>query len=92
MLWGKPSPWLLHSVRSGSKALTRQAALLEIKEAAVAAGLPSPDRASSPEPESSSRAYYVITEFVFRGTPVRLTRAKCLRYIVSALGLEPRTL
>jgi integrase/recombinase XerD len=39
---GAPSPWLLHSVRNGSKALTRQAALLEIKEAAVAAGLASP--------------------------------------------------
>jgi integrase/recombinase XerD len=28
---GAPSPWLFHSVRNGSKALTRQAALLEIK-------------------------------------------------------------
>jgi integrase/recombinase XerD len=35
-----------HSVRNGTKALTRQAALLEIKEAAVAAGLASPDRVS----------------------------------------------
>lgn len=43
---GKPSPWLFHSVRNGSKALTRQAALLEIKEAAVAAGLASPERVS----------------------------------------------
>ena len=42
---GAPSPWLFHSVRNGSKALTRQAALLEIKEAAVTAGLSSPERA-----------------------------------------------
>jgi len=43
---GKPSQWLFHSVRNGSKALTRQAGLLEIKEAAVAAGLSSPERVS----------------------------------------------
>ncbi|MFC4173825.1 tyrosine recombinase [Microvirga sp. GCM10011540] len=43
---GAPSPWLFHPVRNGSKALTRQAALLEIKEAAVAAGLASPERVS----------------------------------------------
>jgi len=43
---GAPSPWLFHSVRNGAKALTRQAALLEIKEAAVAAGLASPNRVS----------------------------------------------
>jgi integrase/recombinase XerD len=43
---GAPSPWLFHPVRSGAKPLTRQAALLEIKEAAVAAGLPSPERVS----------------------------------------------
>jgi integrase/recombinase XerD len=43
---GAPSPWLFHSVRNGSKALTRQAALLEIKEAVVAAGLASPERVS----------------------------------------------
>jgi integrase/recombinase XerD len=43
---GAPSPWLFHSVRNGSKALTRQAALLEIKEAAMAAGLASPERVS----------------------------------------------
>ncbi|MBM6583855.1 tyrosine recombinase [Microvirga sp. BT689] len=43
---GAPSPWLFHSVRNGTKALTRQAALLEIKEAAVAAGLASSDRVS----------------------------------------------
>jgi integrase/recombinase XerD len=43
---GAPSPWLFHSVRNGSKALTRQAALLEIKEAAVAAGLAHPERVS----------------------------------------------
>jgi integrase/recombinase XerD len=42
---GAPSPWLFHSVRNGAKALTRQAALLEIKEA-VAAELPSPERVS----------------------------------------------
>ena len=41
-----PSPWLFHPVRSGAKPLTRQAALLEIKEAALAAGLPSPERVS----------------------------------------------
>ena len=33
-------------MRTGAKALTRQAALLEIKEAAVAAGLASPERVS----------------------------------------------
>ena len=38
-----PSPWLFHSVRNGTKALTRRAALLEIKEAAVAVGLASPE-------------------------------------------------
>jgi integrase/recombinase XerD len=43
---GAPFPWLFHSVRNGTKALTRQAALLEIKEAAVAAGLPNPERVS----------------------------------------------
>lgn len=43
---GAPSSWLFHSVRNGAKALTRQAALLEIKEAAVAAGLASPERVS----------------------------------------------
>ncbi|MGF9762237.1 tyrosine recombinase [Microvirga sp. 0TCS3.31] len=43
---GKPSPWLFHAVRNGSKALTRQAALLEIKEAALAAGLANPERVS----------------------------------------------
>src|SRR5215207_8514420 len=37
---------LFHAVRDGSHPLTRQAALLEIKEAAVAAGLPQPDRVS----------------------------------------------
>ena len=42
----KPTQWLFHAVRNGSKALTRQAALLEIKEAAVAAGLSSPERVS----------------------------------------------
>ncbi len=43
---GKPSSWLFHSVRNGAKALTRQAALLEIKEAAGAAGLANPERVS----------------------------------------------
>ncbi|MBD2750983.1 tyrosine recombinase [Microvirga sp. BT688] len=43
---GAPSPWLFHSVRNGAKALTRQAALLEIKEVAVTAGLSSPERVS----------------------------------------------
>jgi integrase/recombinase XerD len=43
---GAPSPWLFHSVRNGSKALTRQAALQEIREAAVAAGLASSERVS----------------------------------------------
>jgi integrase/recombinase XerD len=43
---GKPTQWLFHAVCNGSKALTRQAALLEIKEAAVAAGLASPERVS----------------------------------------------
>src|SRR3954447_5133675 len=38
--------WLFHAVRDGARALTRQAALLEIKGAAVAAGLPHPDRIS----------------------------------------------
>src|SRR3954469_20864176 len=38
--------WLFHAVRDGSRPLTRQAALLQIKEAAVAAGLPQPDRIS----------------------------------------------
>jgi integrase/recombinase XerD len=42
----KPTQWLFHSVRNGTNPLTRQAALLEIKEAAVAAGLASPDRVS----------------------------------------------
>jgi integrase/recombinase XerD len=41
---GKPTQWLFHSVRNSTKALTRQAALLEIKEAAMAAGLANPDR------------------------------------------------
>jgi integrase/recombinase XerD len=41
-----PSPWLFHAVRKGTKALTRRAALPEIKEAAVAAGLSSPERVS----------------------------------------------
>jgi len=41
-----PSPWLFHAVRNSAKALTRQAALQEIREAAVAAGLAKPDRVS----------------------------------------------
>lgn len=43
---GLPSPWLFHSVRNPAKPLTRQAALLEIKEAAMAAGLAHPGRVS----------------------------------------------
>jgi integrase/recombinase XerD len=43
---GKPTQWLFHSVRNGSLVLTRQAALLEIKEAAVATGLARPERVS----------------------------------------------
>jgi integrase/recombinase XerD len=42
----KPTQWLFHSVRNSTKPLTRQAAVLEIKEAAVAAGLASPERVS----------------------------------------------
>ncbi len=38
--------WLFHAVRGGTSPLTRQSALLEIKEAALAAGLRSPDRIS----------------------------------------------
>jgi integrase/recombinase XerD len=38
--------WLFHAVRDGSRPLTRQAALLEIKEAALSAGLRNPDRIS----------------------------------------------
>ena len=43
---GTSTQWLFHSVRNGTKALTRQAGLLEIKEAALAAGLANPDRVS----------------------------------------------
>jgi integrase/recombinase XerD len=43
---GAPTQWLFHSVRNSTKPLTRQAALIEIKEAAVAAGLARPDRVS----------------------------------------------
>jgi hypothetical protein len=46
----------------------------------------------APNDESSSGAYYVITGISACGLPEGLTRAKCLRYMVSALGLEPRTL
>ena len=38
--------WLFHAVRDGKAALTRQSALAEIKEAAVAAGIRNPDRVS----------------------------------------------
>ena len=38
--------WLFHSVRNGAAPLTRQSALAEIKEAAVAAGIRNPDRVS----------------------------------------------
>lgn len=42
----KSEDWVFHSVRNGRTALTRQSALAEIKEAAVAAGIPNPDRVS----------------------------------------------
>jgi integrase/recombinase XerD len=38
--------WLFHAVRDGTRPLTRQAALLEIKEAARSAGLRHPERIS----------------------------------------------
>lgn len=38
--------WLFHAVRGGGAPLTRQSALSEIKEAAVAAGIRNPDRVS----------------------------------------------
>jgi integrase/recombinase XerD len=67
---GVPSPWLFHSVRNGAKALTRQAALLEIKETAVAAGLPSPERVS---PHVLRHAF--ATHMHSGGTEAMLTRA-----------------
>jgi integrase/recombinase XerD len=42
----RSAKWVFHSVRNGATALTRQSALAEIKEAAVAAGIPNPDRVS----------------------------------------------
>jgi integrase/recombinase XerD len=42
----KSEDWVFHPVRNGRTALTRQSALAEIKEAAVAAGIPNPDRVS----------------------------------------------
>jgi len=42
--------------------------------------------------ESSSGAYYVITAISNRDLPVGHERAKSLGDMVSALGLEPRTL
>lgn len=38
--------WVFHAVRDGRSPLTRQSALAEIKEAAVAAGIRNPDRVS----------------------------------------------
>lgn len=38
--------WVFHAVRDGGAPLTRQSALAEIKEAAVAAGIRNPDRVS----------------------------------------------
>lgn len=38
--------WLFHSVRNGERHLTRQTALDEIKEAAIASGISDPDRVS----------------------------------------------
>ncbi len=46
----------------------------------------------TPQAESSSGAYYVITEIRACGLPEGHPWAKCLRDMVSALGLEPRTL
>lgn len=42
----KSEDWVFHSVRDGRAALTRQSALAEIKQAAVAAGIRNPDRVS----------------------------------------------
>jgi hypothetical protein len=55
-------------------------------------GLPWMKHEKSTQPESSSGAYYVITEFLTCGLPEGHTRAKCLGDMVGALGLEPRTL
>jgi hypothetical protein len=44
------------------------------------------------QPQSASGAYYVITGLEARDLPEGHTRAKSLEGMVSALGLEPRTL
>jgi integrase/recombinase XerD len=67
---GRPTQWLFHSVRASTKALTRQAALLEIKEAAVAAGLAKPERVSPPVLRHAS-----ATHMHSGGTEAMLTRA-----------------
>ena len=64
---GTATQWLFYPVRNGTKALTRQAALLEIKEAAVAAGLSSPERVS---PHVLRHAF--ATHLHARGTDLRV--------------------
>jgi len=73
-----PTQWLFHSVRNGTKALTRQAALLEIKEAAVAAGLASPERVS---PHVLRHAF--ATHMHSRGTDLRV-----LQELLGHAGIE----
>jgi integrase/recombinase XerD len=75
---GTPTQWLFHSVRNGTKALTRQAALLEIKEAAVAAGLASPERVS---PHVLRHAF--ATHMHSRGTDLRV-----LQELLGHAGIE----
>jgi integrase/recombinase XerD len=75
---GKPTQWLFHAVRNGTKALTRQAALLEIKEAAVAAGLASPERVS---PHVLRHAF--ATHMHSGGTDLRL-----LQELLGHAGIE----
>ena len=78
VLQGAPTQWLFHSVRNGTKALTRQAALLEIKEAAVAAGLASPERVS---PHVLRHAF--ATHMHSRGTDLRV-----LQELLGHAGIE----